>query len=181
MSYDQWLGEIGAVVTPDITKYMFLQVIRQINHAFDLYTRKNVADCDCIQNTYKTPDPDCDLCGGTGSTGGFDEQPAYSFLGSFQPRSENNQDQHQRLYSKAGPIDTLDGVIYTEDKWYDVIHLDDVIIWRQKGEPKGYELRVISKVPNLGFNNEMIYIRIDVTKNPYPIRKDDIADYKGHI
>lgn len=177
MSYSQWLGEIAAVGTPNISADMFIDVIRTINHAFDLYTRKNVVDCTCINDVYKTADPDCSICGGTGSVGGFDKQPDYSFLGYFMPDTTPQRGQPQREYSKAGMLDNLEGNVFTEPKWFDIIHNDDILIWKQKGKTTGFELKIMSKFPRFGFNNEIVFIKIVVSRNPYPLKSDNT--YEG--
>lgn len=170
MSYNQWLGQIGAVVPPNITEEIFVDALRANDHVFELYTRGTTVNCTCFNETYKTADRNCTICEGTGNISGWTKQPALSFLGFWQSWSEGNQDQHQRIHERAGPIDTLDGQIFTEGKWFDIIHLQDVIVWKPKGESTGYELKVIAKNPRFGNNNNMVFIRLDVTRNPYPMR-----------
>lgn len=101
-------------------------------------------------------------------------------MGLFLVRSEGNQDQHQRIYGKAGPIDTLDGRVYSEAKWFEIINLDDIMIWKPKGSSTGFELRIISKNPNIAMDNQRVYTQMDVTKNPYPMRPD-ADDLRGHL
>ncbi|MHA2274137.1 MAG: hypothetical protein ACXAC2_00115 [Candidatus Kariarchaeaceae archaeon] len=180
MSYNQWLGQVGAVSPPNITQEIFVDVLRYNGHVFNLYTRAITVDCTCFNATYGVADRGCQLCGGTGNVVGWTEQPQFSFLGFWQSWAEGRQDQHQRLYEKAGSIDTLDGQIFTESKWFEIIHLDDILVWIPKGSTEGYELRIISKQPRFGTNNDMVFIRLDVTKNPYPMRKD-ATDYRKQM
>jgi hypothetical protein len=170
MSFIQWLGNIGAAAPADITREMFAEVIRYIGHTFDLYVRRDIIDCPNFSNTYKTCDRGCIECGGTGSVGGYNKQEDHTFLGAFQPWPEQRQDQHQRLFAKSGPVDTFDGQIFTESKWFDIIHLEDLLVWKPKGSSDGYELKIISKMPRFGLDNNIMFTRLDVTRNPYPIR-----------
>lgn len=172
MSFIQWLGNIGAAAPADITREMFQEVIRYIAHTFDLYIRKKVINCPNFSNTYKTCDRGCITCGGTGSVGGFDKQPNNTFLGAFQPWPEQRQDQHGRLFAKSGPIDTLDGQIFCDSKWFEIINLEDVLVWKPKGSSTGYELKIISKLPRFGLDNNILFTRLDVTRNPYRILVD---------
>ena len=172
MSHVQWLGQLGAVAPSRVTGDIVEDVIRVVGHVFDLYVRKDTLDCPCWNATYKIFDRSCTECGGTGAIGGFDKQATGSFLGIFLGRAEGSQDQHQRIYAKSGPMDTLDGVIICMAQWFEIIHLDDVLIWKPRGSTTGYELKIISKLPRMGFDNEIIFLRLDVTRNPYPMRPD---------
>lgn len=180
MSYNQMIGQLGAAAPPNITQEIFQDALRAVGHTFDLYTRGTMINCDCFNETYKDVDHKCPECGGTGTIGGFTLQPTNSFLGFIQIWSEGNQDQHQRIYDKAGPIDTLDGQIFTEAKWWEIIHNDDVLVWKPLTSETGYELKIISKSPRYGSFNHMVFMRMDVTKNLYSMRPY-ATDIRGQI
>lgn len=91
-------------------------------------------------------------------------------MGMMFVRSEGGQDQHQRLYGKVGPIDTLDARLYCEARYWELINIDDVLVWKPEASDTGYELKIISKNPNIGQMNKRIFTQCDVTKNPYPMR-----------
>lgn len=170
MTYTQWLGQQGAVFSLNITEDMFVDVIRNYGTVFDLYRRVGKPNCTCISKTYGTADRSCTICKGTGFIGGYTMEVQHSFLGIFLVRTEGRQDQHQRLYAKTGPVDTLDGRVYCEKKWFEIINLDDVMVWKPPVSPDGYELRIISKNPNIAMINQRVYTQLDVTKNPVPMR-----------
>jgi hypothetical protein len=170
MSHIQWLGQQGAAAQMDITEDLFLDVLRNFGTVFQLYRRDGQPNCTCISATYGTADRSCSSCKGTGFIGGHVAEAKHSFMGLFLVRTEGRQDQHQRLYSKTGPVDTLDGRVYCEKKWFEIIKIDDVMVWKPKTSDDGYELRIISKNPNIAMMNQRIYTQLDVTKNPYPLR-----------
>lgn len=151
---------------------MFNQVLRHYGTVFDLYLRGQIIDCPNIDRIYGTADRDCSICKGTGSTTGYTKQANASFLGMLYVRTEGSQDQHQRLYGKMGPIDTLDARLYCEARWYELINIDDVLVWKPEASEDGYELKIISKNPNIGMINKRVYTQCDVTKNPFKMRVD---------
>lgn len=180
MSYSQYLGHQGAAMPPNITEDILLDVINSYGTTFDLYIRGQTIDCICINSVYGSADRECPLCGGTGSTGGYAKQPDRSFLGILQFRSEGRQDQHQKLYSKHGPIDTMDGRLYTQRKYFEIIHIDDVLVWKPPTSEDGYELKIISKDPEFVLRNQQVFVTCDVTRNPYPMRSD-ASDLRKHL
>lgn len=168
--YSQWLGDQAAFMAAELTTDIFRDIVRRYGHVFDLYQRPTTVNCTCYNATYKTFDKNHTLCGGIGTIGGYVKEPKHSFLGVAQGRPEFNQDQHQRIFAKAGPIDTLDLVIFVEAKWFDLIHNDDVLMWKPRGSPDGFELKIISNLPRMGMDNKIVFTRIDTTKNPYSLR-----------
>jgi hypothetical protein len=160
------MGEIGGNIPPTIVKDYFNEAIQFFRHPLELYRKPNIINCTCYNPDYESGDPKCPLCGGTGSTQGWSQEPDYSFLGIVFMSPEGNQDQHQRLYSKPGPVDTFDGRIYIEGRWFDVVHNEDIIIWRLPNSTEGFEFLVISVSPRFGQFNEIIFVRLDVTRTP---------------
>ncbi len=169
MSYKQFEGEVGGNIAPNIPRNYFAQILRLKGVWLDLYTRTNQIDCTCFDFDYGTADPDCDNCKGTGSVVGFTSEPEHSFKAILTINPEFSQDQHQRLHAKAGPVDSVDGTVFVEGRYWEIIHLEDIIVWRPEFDPAGYELKIISKNPRLGNQNEIVFIRCDFERHPYQV------------
>lgn len=131
-----------------------------------LYHKPVTLDCPCYNSIYQSVDPDCMECHGTGKIGGYEMEPAATFVAAVFIDPEFRQDQHQELRTRVGPIQTLDGRMYCEARWFTVIRIRDVINFKTLGEPDGSELQIISKNPRLGTSGEIIYVRCDLEKQP---------------
>jgi len=180
MSHVQYLGNFGGTINPNITSDIFKDILRNAGEVLDLYRRGTVANCDCFNETFNTADPDCPTCLGTGTIGGYEEEPYASFLGIVQFDSARGRDQgnQQRIYTIAGPLDDLNAIVYAEPKWFEMIHNEDLLVYKPKGSSTGYELRITSKLARIGTNNNMVFFVMNVNKNPKPLRMGatDIKD-----
>lgn len=166
MSYVQELGELGAAGTPRVAKEFFRQALEMKKEMVKLYHKPQIINCPCWNPVYETSDPNCDQCKGTGKLSGFAEEPDAAFIAAVFLEPEVRQDQHQRLLTRVGPIETLDGVMFCEGRWWDTIKVGDVIVYKPRGRVTGTELRIISKVPRTANDGEIIFIRCDLEKQP---------------
>lgn len=168
MSYHQHLGQLGAVVEPGISKEFFSQVLQFRGQPVDLYHAPEVRNCPCFNEAYMTADPDCSVCSGTGSITGYTVEPYASFVAAIFLDAEARQDQHQRIVTQAGPVETFDARMYCEAVWYDSIKLNDVIIFKDPSGAvtEGVEMRIITKLPRQGNRGEIIFVRCDLEKQP---------------
>lgn len=163
MSFFQRIGQ-PSTRPSGIGREEFDSAVQFFNHAFELYRKSSVIDCPCYDEEYEAADPACPLCEGTGSSLGWTKQPINSFMGIMFINPEYNQDQHQRLYTKSGPVDTMDSKMYVSGVWFDTIKKEDVIVWRLPNSAEGIEFMVISTVPRFGQNGEIIFIRCDMER-----------------
>lgn len=166
VSHAQELGPIGGFAPPRVMKETFFQVLQIKGEMVRLYHKPQTVDCPCWNVVYETPDPDCSQCDGTGKLSGFTAEPDAAFMAAIFLDPEVRQDQHQRLLTRAGPLETLDGRMFCEGRWYDIIKLGDVIVYKPRGRVYGIELRIISKLPRTANNGEVIFIRCDLEKQP---------------
>lgn len=167
MSYVQFLGQMGGSAPVRLSGDLISDVVRQVGQVFEYYSRGENVNCTCWNLTYKVFDRKCSLCGGSGLLGGLAAFAKGVFMGIMLSRSEGSQDQHQRIHAKPGPIDTFDAMIICAGKWFNVIHNEDVLVWKQRGTTEGIELKVIGVLPRLGMDNEVVFVRLDITRNPF--------------
>lgn len=165
MSYAQDMLSLG-VVEPRVMREALQSVLRVKGEVLSLWHKPQIVDCPCWDVTYGSPDPDCDVCKGTGKISGFTAEPDAAFLAAIFLMSESRQDQHQQFRTRVGQIQTLDGVMFCEGRWYDTIKVGDVVLYRPKGRTTGLELRVISKLARSANNGEIIFMRCDLEKQP---------------
>ena len=137
-----------------------------------LYHRPTDVDCPCYNEIYQVADPSCDICKGTGTVGGYIMEPAATFVAAVFLDPEVRQDQHQELITRVGPLQTLDGRMFCEAKWFTVIKIRDIINFKTLGESSGTEMQIVAKHPRLGSNGETIYVRCDLEKQPARLRTD---------
>lgn len=166
MSFAQELGNIGGFATPLVMKEAFAQALQLKGEVVKLYHKPQSVDCPCWNTVYETADAQCTQCDGTGKLSGFSPEPDAVFRAAVFLFSELRQDQHQRLVTKAGPVETMDGRVYCEGKWYSTIKIGDVVVYKTRGITAGTELRIISKMPRTANDGEVIFIRCDVEKQP---------------
>ena len=60
----------------------------------------------------------------------------------------------------------MDGTIFCEGRWYDIIKVGDVILYKPRGRATGIELRVVSKLPRSANDGEVIFVMCNVEKQP---------------
>lgn len=171
MSYAQDMLSLG-VVEPRVMREAFQVVLRVKGEALRLWHKPQIINCPCWDTVYGSPDPNCDVCKGTGKISGFTAEPDAAFLAAIFLMEEFRQDQHQQLRTKVGSIQTLDGVMFCENKWYDTIKVGDVILYKPKGRTTGIELRIISKLARSANNGEVIFMRCDLERQPSPEVQD---------
>lgn len=167
MSYSQDIGLPGAGATPRVMREMFSQVLMLKGEPVMLYNKAKIVNCPCWNDIYHSADPSCNICKGTGNISGFNAQPSSVFKACIFFDSEMRQDQHQELVSRAGRIQTMDGRMYYEPRWYDIISIGDVIVYKPRGKTTGIELRVISKEPRTANNGEIIFVKSYIEKQPF--------------
>ena len=165
MSYAQHLGGLGAVV-PRVMREMFADVLQVKGEVIKLYHKAQVVDCPCWDPIYKNADQDCEACKGTGKISGFAEVPDRVFLGCIFIDAEGRQDQHQKFRTRAGTIETFDGQLFCEGRWYDDIKIGDVIVYKPRGRTTGMEMRIISKSPRSANDGEIIFIECNLERQP---------------
>jgi hypothetical protein len=152
-------------------KEMFDQVLHYRGQPVKLWHRPVTVNCPCVHDVYKTADKYCQLCGGTGSTTGWTEEPDLTFVAIVFIAAEIRQDQHTKLRTRTGPIETFDGRMYIESRWWSKIHLFDHIVFMQRDQTEGIEMQIISKLPRYGTDNEIIFIRCDLERQPTKLRQ----------
>lgn len=180
MSYGQYLGEPGGAFPPQVQKEFFQQMLQFRGQTVRLWHTATVVDCPCFNSEYQVADPDCTQCSGTGKVGGYTAEPDMAFIAAVFINPEVRQDQHQRFMTRMGPLETMDGRMYCEGRWYDDIHLKDIIMLKNPGKTEGTELVIISKSPRYGGSGEIIFIRCDLEKQPTRLRTD-ATDIKGLV
>lgn len=151
---------------PAIMREFFVQALQIRGQVVKLYHKPVVLDCPCYNSIYQSVDPNCKECHGTGKIGGYEMEPAAVFVAAVFVDPEVRQDQHQELLTRVGPLQTMDGRMYCEAKWFMVIRIRDVINFKTLHESEGVEMQVISKNPRLGTSGEIIYVRCDLEKQP---------------
>jgi len=151
---------------PAVMKEFFSQILAIRGQVVKLYHRPVTIDCPCFNTTYGVADPNCGECHGTGKIGGYDMVPAAVFVAAVFVDPEVRQDQHQELKTRVGALQTMDGRMYCEARWFTSIKIRDVINFKTLGENEGVEMQVISKNPRLGTAGEIIYVRCDLEKQP---------------
>jgi len=156
---------------PAVMRENFDQVLRYRGQVVKLWHRPVTVNCPCVHPEYKTADKYCTLCEGTGSTTGWTEEPDLTFVAIVFIATEIRQDQHSKLRTRTGPLETLDGRMYIEARWWLDIHMFDHIIFKQKDQTEGSEMQIISKLPRYGPGNEIIFIRCDLEKQPTKLRQ----------
>jgi len=167
MSYAQDIGLPSPGGMPLVMREAFQHVLMAKGEAVMLYQKPQTINCPCWNSIYNEPDPDCDICKGTGNISGFVAQPSAVFKACVFFDSEMRQDQHQELVSRAGRIQTMDGRMYYEGRWYDSIKIGDVVVYKPIGRITGIELRVISKEPRTANNGEVIFVKSYLEKQPF--------------
>lgn len=172
MSYGQYLGEPGGAFPPQVQREFFNQMLQFRGQTVRLWHVGEVVDCPCFNTTYNAPDPNCTQCSGTGRIGGYTAEPDMAFIAAVFINPEFRQDQHQRLVTRVGPLETMDGRMYFEGRWFDQIGLKDLVMLKQVGETEGTELVIISKSPRYGTSGEIIFVRCDLEKQPARLRID---------
>lgn len=165
MSYAQDLSSLG-VVTPRVMREAFSTVLQVKGEVIKLYHKAQVVNCPCWDPIYKNPDSDCEVCKGTGKISGFTEVPDKVFLGAIFIEAEVRQDQHQKFRTRVGAIETLDGKLFCEGRWYDDIKVGDVIVYKPRGRTTGIEMRIISKSPRSANDGEIIFIECNLERQP---------------
>lgn len=158
----------------------FEQALRIRGQVVSLYHRPTTIDCPCYNPIYQSADPNCSECKGTGTIGGYAMEPAATFVAAVFVDPEVRQDQHQKFVTKVGPLETMDGRMYCEARWFPTIKIHDMINFKTLGETDGTEMQVISKNPRLGGRGEIIYMRCDLEKQPFRL-KTDATDVKPLI
>jgi hypothetical protein len=165
------MGQFGGTAAIKVTGDLFKDLMRQIGVLLRLYKRGQLVNCTCFSKTYNVADRNCTICNGTGNVGGWTKEPHGVLMGILQihPRFGRGNS-NQRLHTKHGPVDTMDAVMYCEGKWFKKINLGDSLVWFPKGEPEGYEYKIVAKDPQIGMKNIIIYNRFELRRNPYPLR-----------
>lgn len=171
-SYHQPLFGVSPGRSPTVSREAFKYALTIKGQVATLYHRPTAYDCPCVDEVYKQADPNCSVCGGTGSVSGFSSAPVASFIAAFFFDAEMRQDQHQELVTKVGSMQTMDGRMYCEGRWWNVIHVGDSVVVKTRGASIGVELRIISKMPRTANEGEIIFIRCDLEKQPMRDRRD---------
>ena len=78
---------------------------------------------------------------------------------------EMRQDQHQEFQTRIGPVQTFDGRMYCEGRWYPILKVGDLIIYKMPYETLGVELRIIHVAPRIA-SKQLIFVRCDLEKQP---------------
>ena len=180
MSWGQYIGEPGGAFPPLVQKEFFQQMLQLRGQTVRLWHVGTEVDCPCFNATYNAADPDCTQCSGTGKIGVYAAEPDMAFIAAVFIDPEVRQDQHQRLMTRVGPLETMDGRMYCEARWFDQIHLKDIIMLKQPGETLGTELMIIAKNPRYGSGGEIIFVRCDLEKQPARLRTD-ATDIQGLV
>ena len=165
---------------PAIMRDFFVQALQIRGQVVSLYHKPVEIDCPCFNETYNVADPNCGECYGTGKIGGYTMEPAATFVAAVFVDPEVRQDQHQELRTRVGPLQTMDGRMYCEARWFTVINIRDIINFKTLGEDAGVEMQVISKNPRLGTAGEIIYVRYDLEKQPSRLITN-VTDFKPII
>lgn len=166
MGYVQYIGDPGGVVPPRVAKELFDKALQFKGQPVKLYHKPQVIDCPCVHPTYNSADPNCTTCDGTGSLTGYSSEPDESFIAAIFIQPEHRQDQHQELQTRIGPVQSLDGRMYCEGRWYSVLKVGDLIIFKQPHETLGTEMRIIHVAPRTANMGEVIFVRCDLEKQP---------------
>lgn len=165
MSYAQDMMSLG-VVEPRVMREALQSVLRVKGEVLKLWHKPQIVNCPCWDTIYGSPDADCDICNGTGSVSGFTAEPDAAFLAAIFLATEYRQDQHQQLRTKVGQVQTLDGTMFCEGRWYDIIKVGDVILYKPRGKTTGIELRIVSKLARSANNGEVVFMRCDLERQP---------------
>ena len=167
MSYAQDMLSMGAV-EPRVMREAFQVVLRAKGEALQLWHKPQSINCPCWDEIYNSADADCEVCNGTGKISGFSAEPDAAFIAAIFLDPEVRQDKHQELMTRTGRVQTMDGVMFCEGRWYDTIKVGDVILYKPRGRVTGVELRVISKLPRSANNGEVIFVMCNLEKQPTP-------------
>jgi hypothetical protein len=119
-----------------------------------------------VHPTYKTADSDCPKCSGSGSLSGYSSEPDEAFMAAIYIDPEVRMDQHQELQTRMGPVQTFDGRMYCEGRWYPIIKVGDLIMFKQPYEVYGIEMRIIHVAPRTANMGEVIFVRCDLERQP---------------